>query len=27
MMVFRPEGIVANVRRNYRFKAIEENRQ
>jgi branched-chain amino acid transport system permease protein len=27
MMVFRPEGIIANVRRNYRFKAIEENRQ
>jgi branched-chain amino acid transport system permease protein len=27
MMVFRPEGIIAKVRRNYRFKAIEENRQ
>ena len=27
MMVFRPEGIIANVRRNYRFKTIEEDRQ
>ncbi len=27
MMVFRPEGIIANVRRNYRFKTIEEGRQ
>jgi branched-chain amino acid transport system permease protein len=26
MMVFRPEGIIANVRRSYRFKKIEENR-
>lgn len=27
MMVFRPEGIIANVRRNYRFKPMEEERQ
>jgi branched-chain amino acid transport system permease protein len=27
MMVFRPEGIIANVRRDYRFKTIEEYRQ
>jgi branched-chain amino acid transport system permease protein len=25
MMVFRPEGIIANVRKNYRFETIEEN--
>jgi len=27
MMVFRPEGIIANVRRRYRFKTIQEDRQ
>jgi branched-chain amino acid transport system permease protein len=27
MMVFRPEGIIANVRRSYRFKTIKEDRQ